>query len=100
MTESQYWQMVNDLVATGHDAGRPKHDVREEIVHRVYAAAEAGEPWAVDTVARWSRDGADADYTRVHKGLNSVTYIRADGRRMRKTASYSRPSRATDSGEI
>ena len=49
---------------------------------------------------RWEREGADRDYTNVHKKLHSVTYIRRDGRRVRKTTSYSRPVRSAESGEI
>lgn len=100
MSDNTYRQIVSDMVATGHDAGRPKHDVREEIIHMVESAQEADEPWAFDVVARWMREGADRDYTDAHKALNSVTYIRADGRRVRKTASYSRPIRSVESGQI
>lgn len=100
MNEHTYWNHVRDLVESGHQQGRPKHEVREEIVHRVHAAESAGEDWASETLTRWATAGADADYTKVFKDQNTVTYIRRDGRRVRKTVGYSRPIRSSDSGEI
>lgn len=49
---------------------------------------------------RWELAGAAADYTRVFKDANSVTYIRRDGRRVRKTVAYSRGMRSSASGEV
>lgn len=100
MSERQYWEIVNDLVTAGHDTGRPRHEVREEIVHRVHQAHADGEQWASEVLMRWERNGADEDYGGAHKNLNTTTYIRADGRRVRKTVSYSRPVRSAVSGEI
>jgi hypothetical protein len=100
MTEHKYWPQVRDLVESGNEQRLPKHDIRERIVHLVHAAHSAGEPWAADVLARWETAGADADYTKVFKDLNTVTYIRADGRRVRKTVAYSRPMRSQASGEI
>lgn len=100
MSEHTYWQRVRDLVEAGDDAGRPKHAIRQEIVHQVHAAYADGEQWAADVLTRWSESGADADYTKVNKDRNSITYIRADGRRVRKTVSYSRPKRDVLSGQI
>lgn len=100
MTEHNYWPQVRDLVESGNEQRRPKHDIREQIVHLVHAAHSAGESWAADVLARWEAAGADADYTKVFKDLNTVTYIRADGRRVRKTVAYSRPMRSQVSGEI
>lgn len=100
MTEHTYWTHVRDLVETGHEQNRPKHEVREEIVHLVHSAELAGEDWAGETLTRWAVAGADADYTKVFKDQNTVTYIRKDGRRIRKTVGYSRPMRQADSGEV
>lgn len=100
MSETSYWQLVNELVTSGHEAIRPKQEIREEIIAQVHDAYSNGEAWAVETLMRWERDGADRDYTNVHKKLNHVTYITADGRRVRKTASYSMPARSTESGQI
>ncbi len=100
MSETNYWQLVNELVAAGHDATRPKQQIREEIISQVHTAYQAGEAWAVETLMRWERDGADRDYTNVHKKLNHVTYITGDGRRVRKTASYSMPARSAEDGQI
>jgi hypothetical protein len=100
MSESKYWQMVNDLVSEASTQGQPKHEIREEIINQVHAAYAAEERWALETLSRWEREGADGDYTKAHKALNGVTYIRRDGRRVRKTTSYSRPVRSEESGEI
>jgi len=100
VSERTYWQMIRDLVEAGRDMGQPKHQIRAAIVDRVHSAHEAGEPWAIDTLTRWSESGADADYTKVSKDANSVTYIRADGRRIRKTVSYSRPKRSVEDGAV
>lgn len=100
MSERKYWDMINDLASTGHDQGRPRHEIREEIVHRVHDADADGEPWAAQVLTRWQAKGADDDYGTAHKNLNKVTYIRANGRRVRKTTSYSRSIRSPESGEI
>lgn len=100
MTEHAYWQRVRELVQSGQDERRPKHDIREQIVHYVHSANAAGEAWAADVIGRWESAGADADYTRVFKDMNTITYVRADGRRMRKTVAYSRGMRSRASGEI
>lgn len=100
MSEHTYWNRVRDLVETGHQQARPKHEIREEIVHLVQAAEADGEEWAAETLTRWMTSGADSDYTKVFKDQNTVTYVRKDGRRVKKTVGYSRPMRASDSGEI
>jgi hypothetical protein len=100
MSEHTYWNQLRDIVESGHQAGRPKHEIREKIVHLVHSAEAAGEDWAGETLTRWASTGADDDYTRAFKSLNTVTYIRKDGRRVRRTVGYSRPMRAPDSGEI
>lgn len=97
MSESVYRQAVADLASL---QDQPKAQVVAEIVDLVHSAHAAGEYWAAEVLARWDRAGADADYTAAHKALNSVTYIRRDGRRVRKTTSYSRPARSESSGEI
>lgn len=100
MSESKYWQIITDLVSAGADERKPKHEVAEDIITQVHTAHAQGEPWATEVIARWDRDGASRDYTDVHKKLNSVTYITRDGRRKRKTASYSRTARSAESGEV
>jgi hypothetical protein len=100
MSENTYWEAVRGLVESGHTQGQPKHQIRSEIVNLVEAAYASGEQWAEETLTRWATAGADADYTRVFKDMNAVTYIRADGRRSRKTVAYSRPKRSMVSGEI
>jgi hypothetical protein len=100
MSEHAYWTQVRDLVESGHSSRLAQHQIREQIVHLVHAAEAAGEEWAADTLTRWAAAGADADYTRAFKDLNTVTYIRKDGSRIRKTVGYSRPIRSADSGEI
>lgn len=100
MTEHPYWQQIRDLVETGHQQSRPKHEVSQDIVDLVLTADRDGEPWAADVLNRWAVAGANADYTKAYKSLNEVTYIRADGRRVRKTVAYSRPMRSAGSGEI
>lgn len=97
MSEHVYKQRVVDLAAA--QAG-PKHEIVAELVEMVHRGLAAGEHWAVEVASRWDRTGADADYTAAHKALNYVTYIRGDGRKVRKTTSYSRPTRSEDSGEI
>jgi len=100
MSENTYWSKVRELVQSGQDARRPKQDIRAEIVHIVEAAEATGEQWAYETLARWLEAGADADYTKVFKDMNTVTYIRRDGRKVRKTVAYSRPQRSRADGEI
>lgn len=100
MSAPEYWQIVNELVEAGAYEARPKHEVREDIVHQVTAAAAAGERWAIETVTRWELDGAAADYTRAFKNMNTTTYITRGGRRVRKTVAYSRPTRDAVTGEI
>lgn len=97
MSESVYRQLVADLAADGHSSGRTKRDIREEIVHLVHTS---GEPWALDVIERWEREGAERDYEAAHTALNTTTYIRHDGKRVKKTTSYSTPVRASDSGEV
>lgn len=97
MSETVYRQHVADL-ASAQEA--PKGEIAAEIVDLVHAAHAAGEPWAEATFRRWEIEGAGRDYTAAHKNLHSVTYIRRDGRRVRKTTSYSRPQRSAESGEI
>lgn len=97
MSEHIYRQWVADLASR---ADRPKHELRPLIVDYVLNAHAAGEPWAVEVLTRWDSEGADRDYSDAHKALNSITYIRADGRKVRKTTSYSRPTRSPESGEI
>jgi hypothetical protein len=100
VSDTEYRQMVADLAAGGLSVARPKSDIREQIVHRVLVALDAGEQWAVEVVERWQREGAEADYERAHRALNTTTYIRRDGRRVRKTVSYSQPKRAVDTGSV
>lgn len=100
MSEHPYWQQMRDIVESAHEQHRPKHEIREEIKSLVYAADAAGERWAADVLDRWATHGADVDYTKVFKDLNTVTYIRADGRRARKTVAYSRPVVSVESGQI
>lgn len=97
MSESVYRQWVADLASNG---AKPKHELAEEIAAHVQHAAAAGETWAYEVLSRWEREGAGKDYSKAHKELNSVTYITRDGRRKKKTASYSRPARSPESGEI
>jgi hypothetical protein len=100
VSETRYWQLINRLVLAGQDDAQPKAQIREDIIAEVHASYAAGEVWAIETLMRWERDGADRDYTTVHKKLNSVTYITGDGRRVRKTMSYSRPTRSPESGKV
>lgn len=100
MSESAYRQLVADLATDGHSAGRTKRDIREEIVHLVHVAYATGEPWALEVMERWQREGAERDYESAHTALNTTTYIRRDGKRVKKTTSYSTPVRTSDSGEI
>lgn len=100
MSETEYRQLVAQLAAAGHSQRRTKRDIREEIVHRVSTALDDGEPWALEVVQRWQCAGAEADYERAHRELNTTTYIRRDGRRIRKTVSYSRPKRSGEDGSI
>lgn len=97
MSENIYRQKVADLAAA---QTTPKHEIVAELIEMVHHANAAGEYWAAEVLCRWDRSGADADFTAAHKALNSITYIRADGRRVRKTTSYSRPTRSESSGEI
>lgn len=100
MSEHPYWQKVRDLVETGHGLSQPKHEVSQAIVDLVLTADRDGELWAAEVLNRWAISGADDDYTKAFKSLNEVTYIRKDGRRVRKTVGYSRPIRSAASGEI
>lgn len=97
MSEHIYRQFVADLAANGQ---RPKAELRSDIIGYVHHGYAQGEPWATEVLARWEAAGADADYTAAHKALHSVTYIRGDGRRVRKTTGYSRPIRSAESSEI
>jgi hypothetical protein len=100
VSENSYWQRIRDLVETAQTQRQPKHEIADEIVNLVYAADNRREPWAADVLDRWANAGASADYTRVFKDLNTVSYIRADGRRVRRTVGYSRPVRSAESGEV
>lgn len=100
MRHEQYWAMVRDLAESGHEQSIPKHKLTEQIVANVQAAHARGEQWALDVVARWDLAGADDDYTKAFKEMNTVTFIRADGRRQRKTVAYSRPMRSKEDGMI
>lgn len=100
MSEHDYWAIVRHAVESGQSSGLPKHEIREDIVAQVQAAQADGETWAAETLMRWEREGADRDYTKAFKDLNTVTYIRADGRRTRKTVAYSRPQRSVEDGSI
>lgn len=100
MSESEYWELVRELVDAGHATERPKQQIAEQIVHQVTAAADADEQWAGTVLMRWSLSGATVDYTRVFKDMNYTTYIRRDGRKVRKTVAFSRPKRSVESGAI
>lgn len=97
MSEHVYRQHVADL-ASAQDV--PKAEVAASLVEFVLAGHAAGEPWADQTMQRWEREGAARDYSAAHKSLHSITYIRRDGRRVRKTTSYSRAVRSENSGDI
>lgn len=100
MRHEQYWAMVRDLAESGHEQSIPKHELTDQIVANVHAAGNRGEEWAADVLARWDAAGADGDYTKAFKEMNTVTFIRADGRRQRKTVAYSRPMRSKEDGVI
>ncbi len=100
MSQNDYWTQIRELVESGHHQGRTKRDIREEIAHLVQAAHADEEPWAAEVLTRWITNGADEDYTKVFKDMNSVTYIRANGQRMKKTVGYSRPKRSTETGAV
>lgn len=100
MRAEQYWAMVRHLVDSGQEQSIPKRRLTEQLVANVQAAYAEGEQWAVDVVARWASGGADEDYTKVFKEMNFVTFIRADGKRQRKTIAYSRPMRSKEDGAI
>jgi len=100
MSEHTYWDTVRGLVDSGYTQGRPKHEIAAEIISLVESGLDDGEAWAKETMSRWLAAAAAADYTRIFKDLNHVTYIRADGRRVRKTVAYSRPQRSVATGEI
>jgi hypothetical protein len=100
MSEHRYWTIVSDLARIGHVTGRPKGEISTEIIGKVHEAAAAGEHWAVETLARWAREGASRDYTRSHGSLNTTTYVRANGRRVRKTTSYSLPKVDSKTGDV
>lgn len=100
MSESVYRQMVAQLAASGHSQRRPKSQIREEIVHYVEVAFAAGEHWAKEVLLRWQLEGAERDYEQAHKSMNTTTYIRKDGMRVRKTVSYSQPKRSAETGAV
>jgi hypothetical protein len=100
MSESKYWQAIHELVTQGRDWGKPKRQIADEIVVRVLADFEGGEPYAAETLQRWDREGAGRDYTRSHKSHHTTTYITRTGRRIKKTISYSRPIRAPRTGDV
>jgi hypothetical protein len=96
----RYWTNVRVLVDSGQDERRPKHEISDAVVRLVRLAADEGESWATEVLDRWCREGAAADYTKVFKDMNTVTFIRANGRRARKTVAYSRPMRSKADGAI
>lgn len=100
MSDSQYRQLVVQLAASGHSQRRPKSQIREEIVHLVESALGQGEPWAAEVMMRWHLEGAERDYEQAHKSMNTTTYIRKDGMRVRKTVSYSQPKRSAETGAV
>lgn len=100
MTNEKYWTAVRRLVESGQEDQKPKHAIAESIAAEVREAAHSGDQWAIDVLDRWIRDGAAEDYTKVFKDMNTVTFIRADGRRARKTVAYSRPMRSKEDGAI
>jgi hypothetical protein len=100
VSEHVYWNAVRSLVEEGQGRGLPKQQISDQIVVMVESAAGDGEIWAMETLARWASKGAKADYTQVFKDMNSTFYIRADGRRVRKTTAYSRPKRSKVTGDI
>jgi hypothetical protein len=100
MSEHIYRHLVHELAISGTSDGRPKHEIREEIVARVHAAADDGESWAIAALERWDREGAEKDYEKAHTALNATIYITRDGRRKRKTTSYSLPKRDVATGEV
>jgi hypothetical protein len=100
VSEHTYRQHIVDLIGAGQQDAEPKRLIVEEIVNHVEAALAAGEPWAQSVAARWALAGAAKDYTDAFKALNSTTYIRADGRRVRKTVAYSRTRRDEASGQV
>lgn len=100
MSTEKYWQIVRALAESGQEDRVPKARIAERIVNRVMAADEAEEQWAADVIERWLREGAAEDYTKAFKDMNTVTYIRADGTRKRKTVAYSRPMRSKSDGAI
>lgn len=100
MSENEYWVQVRALVESRHSAGRTKREISEEIVHLVHTAHAVGEVWAAEVLTRWNAAGAAEDYGHIFKDLNTVTYIRGDGQRVRKTVGYSRPKRDKESGAI
>lgn len=100
MRNEPYWAMVRKLVDSGQEQSIPKHDLTAEIVTNVYKADNDGEDWAAEVLDRWALAGASKDYTESYKDANHVTFIRADGRRQRKTVAYSRPMRDKADGTI
>ena len=97
---AEYWTVVRGLVESGQEQSRPKHEITDAIASRVAKAEANGEEWASDVIGRWIREGAAADYTQVFKDMNTVTFIRADGTRVRKTVAHSRPMRSGSDGAI
>lgn len=100
MSSEPYWAMVRDLVESGQEQSTPKHELTATIAANVYKADADGEDWAAEVLDRWALEGAGRDYTSAYKDANLVTYIRADGRKTRKTVAYSRPMRNKADGTI
>jgi hypothetical protein len=100
MIESFYWETLRAFVENGTADREPKRKICASVAQFVQDAAARDERWAIEVLDRWIRRSADADYTRIHKALHTTTYIRHDGKRVRKTTSFSRPQRSSDTGAI
>ena len=97
-SESPYWQIVAEMAEESPQA--LNREQAEDLLSRLDAADAQGEYWAAEVLTRWAREGALRDYNVVHKKVHGITCITRDGRRVRKTTSYSRPVRASESGDI
>lgn len=97
MSESRYRQALVDLAAADQGVNADK---AEAAVQLVEAAASAGQPWAVEVLCRWHRNGATADYKRTVKALNPISATGRDGNRERSTAAYSRPVSDSETGTV
>lgn len=95
--QAQYRQMVADLAASTN--GEHKRELSKDIVAMVHRAYVRDQPWAADVISRWEREGAERDYERAHTALYTTIVIR-NGKRMKKTTSYSLPRRDEESGDV